>query len=364
MIWQNVRGHQHQVEMFRRSIRRGRLAHAYLFVGDEGIGKKTFATTLCQCLLCERCDDAQLDACGVCHACLQMQAGTHPDFLSIARPEGKSDLPIDLIAGSRERRGREGLCFDLSLRPSAGDRKVAIIDDADKMNAESANALLKTLEEPPDYSLIFLISTTEDALLPTIRSRCQLVRFAPLATDDMAHMLQKLELVENVDEANQLAVLSGGSLAAARQLLDPNLRALRLELVKALLDPRFDSVATTRKILEGLDELSGETSEQRQAAVWLIRFVADFFRLVVRRIAGVSGDAVGNGDDVARLAARLQPGNATQLELLMEMVDRCATAIEQIDHKTAVGLCFEGLLNDLGRTLRRIAGTTSATVAV
>ncbi|MEX2286247.1 MAG: DNA polymerase III subunit delta' [Planctomycetaceae bacterium] len=362
MIWQNVRGHQHQVEMFRRSIRRGRLAHAYLFVGDEGIGKQTFARTLCQCLLCQRCDDAQLDACGECHACRQMQAGSHPDFLSIGRPEGKSDLPIKLIAGSPERRGREGLCFDLSLRPIAGDRRLAIIDDADHMNAVSANALLKTLEEPPDYSLIFLISATAETLLPTIRSRCQLVRFSPLPSADVAYLLGKLEVVESLEEANQLAALSGGSLAAARQLLDPQLRTLRLQLVKALADPRFDSVATTRKILEGLDELGGETQDQRQAAVWLIRFVVDFFRLVIHQLSH-GDEAAGSNEDVARFAARLEPGNATHLELLMELIERSAAAIEQIDHKTAVPLCLEGLLDDLGRILRRIAVQPSAVLA-
>ena len=166
MIWEKIRGHTHQVDMFRRAAGRGRLSHAYLFVGPEGIGKRMFARALAQCLFCDRFDDTQLEACGECPACRQMLAGTHPDFLTVCVPDGKSELPIDLLAGPIDRRGREGLCYDLSLRPMSANRKVAVIDDTDRMNDESANSLLKTLEEPPIDSTLILISTNPDSLLP------------------------------------------------------------------------------------------------------------------------------------------------------------------------------------------------------
>src|SRR5690606_25957369 len=97
-IWNRIRGHEAQVEMFRRSIGRGRLAHAYLFVGPDGIGKRRFARMFAQCLFCERRRAEDLDACGECSSCKQMQAGTHPDYLAVGRPEGKSVVPIELFA--------------------------------------------------------------------------------------------------------------------------------------------------------------------------------------------------------------------------------------------------------------------------
>jgi DNA polymerase-3 subunit delta' len=136
-----------------------------VFVGPDGVGKRLVAKGIAQCLFCQRVSDEQLDACGACAACRQVLADTHPDLLTVGCPEGKRELPIALIAGEGERRGREGLLHDLSLRPMSATRRIAIIDDADTMNEESANALLKTLEEPPPGSLLFLISPSLDALL-------------------------------------------------------------------------------------------------------------------------------------------------------------------------------------------------------
>ena len=205
MIWDDVRGRADQVEMFRRTIRRGRLASAYLFLGPEGTGKNLFAQRLAHCLFCTTIADEQLDACGTCSGCRQMQAGSHPDFLRIACPEGKREIPIDLFVGSREARGREGLCHDLSIRPMASHRRIAVIDGADLMNEESANALLKTLEEPPSYALMILIAANPDSLLSTIRSRCQAVRFPALDLADVADLLIAQGMVSDPSEAAAVA---------------------------------------------------------------------------------------------------------------------------------------------------------------
>ena len=171
MSWNDVLGHADLVEKFRKSAAGGRLAHAYAFVGPAGIGKKRFAVELARCLLCERHGDQELDSCGQCPSCQQVAAGTHPDFIFVSPPEGKSILPIKLIAGDKDTRGKEGLVYDLSLKPMSARRRVAILDEADWMNDEAANALLKTLEEPPPHSVLILIASAADRLLPTIRSR-------------------------------------------------------------------------------------------------------------------------------------------------------------------------------------------------
>ena len=288
MNWEKIRGAGEQVERFRRSIERGRLAHAYLFVGPEGIGKKLFARSLAQCLFCRRFEDAELQACGECSSCRQMLAGTHPDFFLVGCPEGKNVLPIEVFAGSKERRGKEGLCYDLSLRPMAGDRKIAVIDDASLMNAESANSLLKTLEEPPPRSLLILIATATDGILPTIRSRCQQVRFAALPEQDVADLLVELKLAEDRREAESVAALSGGSLAVAAQLLDSALRKLRESLYDSLASEELNSLSTAEKLIEGLEQLGGDTATQREGAGWLVRFAIEFYRRTSLELAGDS----------------------------------------------------------------------------
>jgi hypothetical protein len=180
MVWESLYGHDRAIEQFRRAVRRGRLASTFLLVGPDGVGKRTFALKLAQSLLCERTPEAELGGCGVCPACQQVAALTHPDVRLVAKPADRSFIPIELFIGDREHRLREGLCHDIALKPFRGGRKVAIIDDADCLNQEGANCLLKTLEEPPPRSVLMLIGTSEQRQLPTIRSRCQIVRFLPL----------------------------------------------------------------------------------------------------------------------------------------------------------------------------------------
>lgn len=350
MIWEKIRGHSAQVEMFRRSIGRGRMAHAYLFVGPDGIGKRLFAHALAQCLFCSRFDDSQLEACGECSSCRQMMAGSHPDYLTVGVPAGKKDLPIDLIAGSTDRRGREGLCYELSLSPMSADRKIAVIDDATLMNDASANALLKTLEEPPTDSVLILIATDTDSLLPTIRSRCQLVRFAPLPTSDLAQLLSELEIAESQDEAKAMATLSDGSLAVARQLADPELRQLRTRLYDALARDPFDSLAVAEELLAGLDRLGGDAQNRRTNALWLIHFSLLFFNAAVRQLS--AGTEKAPIEQVQRFCERFQSLSPANVEQIMELFDRAALASEQINHMTPVPLCLQALFDDMGRMLR------------
>ena len=352
MIWEHVRGHADQVEMFRRAVRRNRWSQAYLFVGPDGIGKRLFAKTLAQCLFCQQVGDEELDACGECSSCRQMQAGSHPDYLTVGLPEGKSILPIKAFVGDDENRGREGLCYEITLRPMAGDRRVAVIDDANAMNQEAANALLKTLEEPPPFATIILIAHNADGLLPTIRSRCQQVRFAPLPTDEVAELLMSQGLVEDGAEAKAIAGLSDGSLATAAQLLDPGLRELRETLFTGLAAPpqRLSGLALSKSLLESLDKLGSDTAAQRQIAQWLVRFGVDFYRRAMRRL---SGSAEGSEiPQVEQFAARQDPAAAEDLERIGTLLERLYAAESQLQRSTPVPLCLEGLFDDMARMNR------------
>src|SRR5690606_6540269 len=139
-------GHDAIVEQFRSALEAGRLATTYLFVGPEGIGKRSFAQKLAQVLLCKANDPARMQPCGQCESCRLAAVGNHPDLIEVSRLPGSKFLKVEQFIGSQERRNQQGFCHDISLRPMIGRRRVALVDDADWFTPESANSLLKTLE--------------------------------------------------------------------------------------------------------------------------------------------------------------------------------------------------------------------------
>lgn len=350
MIWEGVRGHQTQVEMFRQSIRAGRFAQAYLLLGPDGIGKKLFVKTLAQCLFCEEYPDEDLDACGVCSSCRQMQAGSHPDLLTVECPEGKNILPISLIVGSDERRGREGFCYDISLRPMEADRRIAIIDDAHRMNAESANALLKTLEEPPSFATLFLTAPQAESLLPTIQSRCQAVRFSALSERDITGLLLDQNVLSEPSEAAAVASLSEGSLTLAKQMIDPALRRLRESLFNGLANPDFRPLELSNVLLEGMDEIGGDSHEKRRTASWLVRFAIEFFRRGLLVLTGP--ESASSIPQVLCFRKRFDANACEDLEQVMTCLGRCISAEGQIQRNAPAQMVFESLFADLARILR------------
>ncbi|TWU11850.1 DNA polymerase III subunit tau [Symmachiella macrocystis] len=337
MGWEQLRGHTQQIEMFRRTLSRGRLGQAYLFVGPEGVGKQTFATTLAQALFCQTHPITDLDPCGVCPACKQMASGAHPDFSRVQLLPTKRELLIEQFIGPKENRGKEGLCHDLSLKPMSADRKIAVIDDADKMRVESANALLKTLEEPPHGSLIVLIATNLEQLLPTIRSRCQTIRFAPLSSEDVTALILENEITDSPELAAEIAALSDGSLATAAQLGDSELLEHRRTLFAALASERFHSVNTAAQVMECIEAAGSDAAAQRQRAAWMIRFCIEYYRLSLAE------------------ASEIDP---EQAEVIGAAIERAVTAQLHLDRSMSVALCMEALFDDLGR-VGRAARTTA-----
>lgn len=173
-MWQVI-GQTKAVELLRRSLDNGRLAHAYLFVGRPHVGKTTLAINLAQALNCEQ----GVQPCGQCRSCLRIAAGNHADVQVIRRSAdanpGEAITKKEIgIAQIRE------LQRAASLQPYEGRQRVFIIDGAEYLNEESANCLLKTLEEPPPKVLFILLTVNEGRLLPTIVSRCQRVELSPL----------------------------------------------------------------------------------------------------------------------------------------------------------------------------------------
>jgi DNA polymerase-3 subunit delta' len=170
--WDNLIGHSRIRDWFSTAIGRDRMTGSFLLVGSPGVGKLTVANLLAQTLLCQRNAASEMQPCGTCEDCVQVLANTHPDVVRLAKPKDKTIIPLDLLIGRPEVRMQEGFCRDLRLKPFRGSRKVAILQDADFLNEEGANCLLKTLEEPPSGAVVILVGTSEQKQLPTIRSRC------------------------------------------------------------------------------------------------------------------------------------------------------------------------------------------------
>jgi DNA polymerase-3 subunit delta' len=335
--WHSVRGHDRVVDDLRRTLSQGRFPHAFLFVGPDGIGKRTFARTLAQALLCERAREIDLDPCGACPSCLQVEAGNHPDVLEVARPEDKHDLPIRLI---------RDLCLALGLKPMRGARRIAIVDDADDLNDEAANAFLKTLEEPPPGAVLILVGTSAEAQLDTIVSRCRVVRFDPLPVPELSALLREQGVAPDPAEADRLARLGEGSVARAIGRADPDLEHFRRSLLDDLADPRgFDPPALAQRIEAFVKAAGKESVDQRGRASLLMGELAGFFRSILWQTAGAAPPCPDPDDRraVAALAGRLDP------EAVLVLADRCLEAGYHIHRKAYLPLVLNSLTHDLAR---------------
>ena len=282
MSWNEILGHRNVLERFRRAARKNRLASTYLFVGPPGIGKRTFALKLAQALLCETQPESELEPCGGCPGCAQVRAESHPDLIFLARPSDRAFIPLNLIIGDPNHRMQSGLCHDISLKPSRGKRKIAIIDDADFFNVEGANALLKTLEEPPPGSILILIGSSQQHQLPTIVSRSQVVHFQPLSNDEVQTLLETRQLVEPETDLRALAVAAQGSIDRAVQLADPEIWQFRQLLLNQLatLDPGQDDFAKT--LNDFVEQAGKDAASRRNRFVDIGDLAIEFYQQVLR----------------------------------------------------------------------------------
>jgi DNA polymerase III subunit delta' len=334
--WQFIRGHEAHVRAFSQAVTRRRLAHAYLFTGPHGIGKRLVANELAKALLCEN-PATDLTACDRCESCTLMAAGNHPDFFTVSRPEQRNEMPIALM---------RDLCRSFSLKPARGRGKIAVLDDADDLNPEAANCFLKTLEEPPPHSAFFLIGTSPERQLPTVISRCQVVRFAPLPDPLVVDILQRQGITDE-KMTDRLVHLGHGSPGQALALADPALWAFRQTLLDGLLQPRPDTVTLAKRWTEFVEEAGKETALHRRRA-----------NLVLRLLIGFLDDALA-----LRLGRKPRPGDVEEMALLQKLADqadpdkllqaleRCLEADLQIGWYIQLVLVLEALLDALGVTL-------------
>jgi DNA polymerase-3 subunit delta' len=263
-------------------------------------------------------------------------AQSHPDLDVVGLPKDKSTLPLDLFLGSKEHRNQEGLCHRIALRPYLGGRKVAIIDDADHFSAESANCLLKTLEEPPPKSLMILIGTTPSKQLPTILSRSQVVRFQPLAREMLAEILRANGDTSDPDTLDRLATYGEGSLERIQALADPALWQFRSQLLHDLSSGQANPVRFAKAVQAFVDEAGKEPAQRRERLRTVIGFAQEFHRASMRSEAG--GDIAS--DDLVRSSLSKAQQNLARHDPIASL-DASLRALEHIDRNANLGLVVQ-----------------------
>lgn len=304
MPFSAVWGQPQAVDFLKRAAAQSRVAHAYLFSGPEGVGKRTTALAFAQALNC--LEPKAGDACGTCAACRKIAARSHPDVMWL-EPEGQA-FKIEQV--------REVLQRNLRWKPLEGRTRVFALDQADALTAEAANSLLKVLEEPPEAVVIVLITSQPFALLPTIRSRCQEIRFRPLDAEVLA---QWLVAEHGLPQANAaaLARLSDGRPAEALRLSEPEVQEVRnrvLDLAAALPGP------------EAWPELAAAMEEWQGEAVEPLVFLLTWFRDRLVLAQGGPQRLAVNQDRLALLAAAPH-------ETPEALWDRCRLILQALDWK-------------------------------
>lgn len=263
--WSDLIGHDRIRDWFATAIKQGRFGGSMLFVGPPGSGKKTAAKLLAKTLLCERTAPESMSPCGTCSSCIQVEADTHVDVIRVSKPDDKAAIPLEYLIGEREARMQEGFCHDIQLKPLVGSRKIAILEDGDFLNEEGANCLLKTLEEPPADAVILIIGTVEQQQLPTIRSRCQIIRFT-LNQKNAKRLLREVHGInvseEQLDEAIEIA---GGNMHTALRLLDEASNDFHNDLTKLLLAQSPDPVKISRVLTEKMTSVGKDAKKRRHA---------------------------------------------------------------------------------------------------
>lgn len=356
-------------EFLARAARADRTSHAYLFLGAPGSGKLDAAWALAQALLCEREGE---HACGACDGCIRVARHTHPD-VHLYQPESATGY---LIAQIR------ALLEEVALAPIRGARKVYIIDRAEQLRANTANALLKTLEEPPSGVTFILLGTSAEAILPTIVSRCQCVPFRLIAPERAAAAVERATGV--APERCRMAVAVAGSPARAVEFLksadrqaarraalraldalphsdEADVLASAKEVILASDAPLAEVESTQRAVLErnadylsrgALKQLEDRnkrelTARRRSGMMEVLASVRSLLRDVLIRLEGVSDEIVNTdaADIVDRLAAR------TSAAAALRALDAVKLAESRITRNVTPQLALEVMLLDIRKGL-------------
>lgn len=289
MPFDRVRGHGRQIRILRAMLASGQVPHAFLFTGIAGIGKHLVANGLVKALNCLTGTD---DFCGECLQCRKIDKQAHPDVQLLEPLPDKKGLLIEQVRTLQQ---------DIIFKPLEGKKKAVIIDQAETMNASAANCLLKTLEEPPEDTVIILLAQAVSDMLPTVLSRCQRIHFTPLTDEDLLGLLAEQGI--EAARAALLLPLAQGSLERALMLAGSDFLTRR----KKLADRLCDGAPASLKLAEDLAKNENELGLS-------LEFLESWFRDMLVLLQGADGVRLCNSD-LAESLARAAAGTSRSIVL-------------------------------------------------
>jgi len=231
--FQDIAGHKQVIQHMKNAIKLNKVSHAYILNGEKGAGKKCLANTFAMALQCESEEDRP---CGDCRSCRQAESRNHPDIIRITH-EKPNSIGVEDV--------REQLVNDIQIKPYTGKFKVYIIPDAEKMTIQAQNAILKTIEEPPAYAVILLLTTNMNILLPTILSRCVVLSLKPVASEEVKEYLMKNAQIPDY-QADICVAFAQGNIGKAVQLASSEnfneIKAAALHLLKHIPEMEINDI--------------------------------------------------------------------------------------------------------------------------
>ena len=324
MPFNGIVGHRRLIALLSRAVAQETLPGSLLFAGRRGIGKRRTAIALAETINCIQPVSGgpiPRDACGTCAACRRIARGVHPDVL-IVEPGDLGSIKIEQVREVIDKAG---------YRPFEGRRRVVVIDEADAMVDAAQNALLKTLEEPPPASVFVLVSAAPDALLPTVRSRCQRLRFGDLSADDVT---QALIRDHDYDEskARAAAADAGGSIGDALSAASVDVAEAR-EMARQLLERAAKASQPSQRIelARQVTPTGGSKAPgvEREELAACLRAMASLLRDI--GLLGAQGDAavLANADLAVQVRALARSFDSDRTVRAFSSVDQALTALER-----------------------------------
>lgn len=304
-----ILGHEQIIEHLQNAIQMKKVSHAYILDGEEGAGKMMLARAFAQTLQCER---GGTEPCGECHSCKQALSGNQPDIITVGH-EKPASIGVEDIRGQ--------LCGDIQIKPYSSPYKIYIVDEAEKMTVQAQNALLKTIEEPPAYGVILLLTTNADAFLPTILSRCVTLKLRPVKSEVIrAYLMEKYQIPDY--QADVCTAFARGNVGKAQRLAQSEQFAeLKEHLIHLLRHLRDMEIYELTEAVRSASEYKAEIGDY-------LDLMALWFRDVLLFKATRQIDGLVFAEEIGDISAQAQKSSYEGLERILKALEKAKVRLK------------------------------------
>ena len=328
----DILAQDHVINLFKETIKADRLSHAYIFTGQNGVGKALFAKEFTKTLFCKK---SKNDSCNLCLNCVRIEKANHPDVSWIEIEEKAKYIKIENI---------RKLQHSVKLSPIESDYKTFIIKDADRMNEEASNCLLKTLEEPTPNTIFILISNSLSSIKETIKSRCQIIRFHTIPTHVIKDKLSE-KLNAETRKIEWASRFSNGSLGEAFELLENNYYEINNNIINRLTRPGMDNLLFVEEIISTYLSPNDSLEEKRHTLKRILNCILQFYRdLLIIKISYINCIKIKtplfnlNYEDTMR-----KYSNYLTLENTTKIINEILIYTKYIDYNLNINLLVENI---------------------